>query len=59
MQYDRKFHKLSQFAKSLVATEKDKVKRFVNGLKMTLWKDLLVVELHRYVEALDKALKVE
>ena len=59
MQYDRQFHKLSRFAKSLVATEKDKVKRFVNGLKMSLQKDLSVVELHSHAEALDKALKAE
>ena len=59
MQYDRQFHKLSRFAKSLVTTEKDKVKRFVNGLKMSLQKDLSVVELHSHAEALDKALKAE
>ena len=36
MEYDREFNKLSRFAQSLVATEKDKVKRFLNGLRMSL-----------------------
>ena len=45
MQYDREFHKLSRFAKSLVTTEKDKAKRFVNSLKMSLQKDPSVVDL--------------
>ena len=40
MEYDREFTKLSRFARSLVATEKDRVERFVNGLKMSLQKDL-------------------
>ena len=40
MEYDREFTKLSRFARSLVATEKDKVERFVNGLRMSLQKDL-------------------
>ena len=36
IEYDREFTKLSCFAQSLVATEKDKVKRFVNGLRLSL-----------------------
>ena len=59
MQYDRKFHKLSCFAKSLVATEKDRVKRFLNGLEPAIQKDLAIVDLETHAEALDKALKVE
>ena len=59
MEYDREFTKLSRFACSLVATERDKVERFVNGLKMSLQKDLAMCELSSHTEALDKALKVE
>ena len=43
----------------MVATEKDKVERFVNGLKMSLQKDLALCELPSHAEALDRALKAE
>ena len=59
IQYDREFHKLSHLSKSLVAMEKDRMKRFVNGLKPTIQKDLSILDLAIHVEALDKALKVE
>ena len=59
MQYDRQFHKLSRFAKSLVPTEKDRMKRFVNGLKLTLQKDLALLDLKNHAEALDKAPRLE
>ena len=59
MEYDQKFNKLLRFARSLVATEKDKVKRFLNGLRMSLQKDLSLCELPTHAEALDKALKAE
>ena len=59
MQYDKQFHKLSRFAKSLVPTEKDRMKRFVNGLKLTLQKDLALLDLKTHAEALDKALRLE
>ena len=59
MQYDGAFHKLSRFAKSLITTETDKVKRFVNGLRMSLHKDLSVVDLPSHVVALDKTIKAE
>ena len=59
MEYDREFTKLSRFARSLVATEKDKVERFVNGLKISLQKDLALCELPSYAEALDRALKAK
>ena len=58
MEYDRKFTKLSRFARSLVVTEKDKVERFVNGLRLSL-QDLALCELSSHAEALDKALKAE
>ena len=59
MEYDREFTKLSRFARSLVATEKDKVERFVNGLRLSLQKDVALCELSSHAEALDKALKAE
>ena len=59
MEYDRAFTQLSRFAKSLVATEKDRVEYFVNGLKLSLQKDLALCELTSHAEALDKALRVE
>ena len=59
MQYDREFHKLSRFAKSLVPTEKDRMKRFVHGLKLTIQKDLALLDLKSHAEALDKALRLE
>ena len=59
MQYDRKFHKLSRFAKALVGTEKDRVERFLHGLRPTIQKDLAIVDFATHAEALDKALKME
>ena len=59
MQYDRQFHKLSRFAKSLVSTEKDRVERFLHGLRLTIQKDLVLFEPKNHVEALDKALRLE
>ena len=59
MEYDRAFTQLSRFARSLVATEKDKVERFVHGLKLSLQKDLALCELSSHADALDKALKAE
>ena len=39
--------------------EKDRVERFVTGLKLSLQKDLALCDLSSHAEALDKALKVE
>ena len=59
MDYDKEFNKLSRFAKSLVTNEKDRVERCLNGLKMSLQKDLSLFVLPTHAEALDKALKAE
>ena len=59
MQYDRQFYKLSRFAKGLVSTEKDRVERFLQGLKLTIQKDLVLFEPKSHAEALDKALRLE
>ena len=50
---------MSRFARGLVATEKDRVERFVQGLRMSLQKDLALCELPSHAEALDKDLKAE
>ena len=39
--------------------EKDRVERFLNGLRMSLEKDLSLFMLPTHAEALDKALKAE
>ena len=59
MQYDRKFHKLSRFAKSIVGTEKDRVEQFLHGLRPTIQKDLAIIDFATHADALDKALKIE
>ena len=59
MEYDREFNKLSRFARSLVTVEKDRVERFLNGLRMSLHKDLSLFMLPTHAEALNKALKAE
>ena len=59
MQYDRQFHKLSRFVKSLVSTEKDRVEKFLPGLRLTIQKDLVLVEPKNHAEALDKVLRLE
>ena len=59
MEYDKEFTQLSRFARSLVATEKDRVEHFVHGLRMSLQKDLALCELPSHAEALDKGLKAE
>ena len=59
MEYDKEFNKLSRFARSLVATEKDRVERFLNSLKLSLQKDLSLFALPTHAEAFNKALKAE
>ena len=59
LEYDRQFNKLSRFAEGLISTEKYKVEKFLNGLKMSLLKDVSMLELNTHAEALDKVLKAE
>ena len=40
-------------------TEKDRVERFLHGLRPTIQKDLAIVDFATHAEALDKALKME
>ena len=59
MQYDKQFHKLSRFAKGLVATEEDRMTCFVNGSNWTIQKDLALFDFKSHAEAFDKALELE
>ena len=59
MQYDREFRKLARFAPGLVATEKERVKRFISGLKPIIQKDLSILKFTTCAEILNKALKLE
>ena len=36
MEYDREFRRLAKFAKGLVVIDKDRMKRFINGLRLGL-----------------------
>ena len=58
-QYDAEFHRLAHFGPSLVTTEKDRAKKFINGLKLTIQKDLAICNIETYYEALDKSLRIE
>ena len=59
MLYNRQPRKLARFAPSLVAAEKDRVKRFFNGLRSIMQKDLPTSDFSTCAELLDKALKLE
>ena len=59
MQYNREFRKLAHFAPSLVAMEKDRMKRFLNGLRPIMQKDLSTSKFATYAELLDTTLKLE
>ena len=59
LEYDKEFNKLARFAEGLISSEKYRVEKFVNGLKMSLMKDVSMLELNTHAEALDKVLKAE
>ena len=59
MQYNREFRKLARFAPSLVAAEKDRMKRFLNGLKPIMQKNLFTFDFLTHAELLNKALKLD
>ena len=58
-EYDREFNRLMRFEPGLVSTEKDRMKKFLNGMRFTLQKDLATCEFATYGDLLDKALKIE
>ena len=59
IEYDKEFNKLARFAEGLISSEKYRVEKFLNGLKMSLLKDVSMLELSTHAEALDKVLKAE
>ena len=59
IQYNSVFRKLARFAPGLVATEKDRIKRFYSGLRPIMQKDLSTSKFSTYAELLDTALKLE
>ena len=58
-QYDIKFTQLSRYAAELVRKEADRTKRFVRGLRPEIRSKLVPFQLQNYVQAVEKALKVE
>ena len=59
MQYNSAFRKLARFAPRLVVAEEDRIKRFLNGLRPIMQKDLSTSKFLTYAELLDTALKLE
>ena len=58
-QYYQEFNKLMRFELDQVSTENDRMKKFLNGMKLTLQKNLSTCEVETYGDLLDKALKRE
>ena len=50
---------MARFAPSLVAAENDRMKRFFNGLRPIMHKDLSTSKFLTHAELLDTALKLE
>ena len=59
LEYDKEFNKLARFTDGLISSEKYRVEKFLNDLKMSLLKDVSMLELNTHAEALDKVLKAE
>ncbi|XP_027071984.1 uncharacterized protein [Coffea arabica] len=58
-EYETKFTKLSKFVSELVATERGRVKRFIQGLNLKIQEALAVVQVNTFTEALEKAQRIE
>jgi len=58
-QYDIKFTQLSRYAARLVREEADRTKRFVRGFRPEIRSKLFPFQLQVYIQAMEKALKVE
>ena len=58
-EYETKFTKLSKFASELVATERRRVRRFIQGLNLELQEALAAVQVNTFTEALKKAQRIE
>ena len=58
-QYEAKFTKLSCFAPQLIATEKEKILKFQDGLKSYLKNKISILKLSVYSDVVDRALIAE
>ena len=58
-EYETKFTKLSKFASELVATERRRVRRFIQELNLKIQKALAAVQVNTFTKALEKAQRIE
>ena len=58
-EYETKFTKLSKFASELVATERKRVRRFIQGLNPEIHEALAEVQVNTFTEALEKSQRIE
>ena len=53
-EYEAQFTKLSKFSPDLVATERKRIRRFLQGLNLELHEALAVAQVNTFTEVLDK-----
>ncbi|XP_071933783.1 uncharacterized protein [Coffea arabica] len=58
-EYDIQFTRLSKLAPELVVNEQKCIRQFIQGLNVEIQKDLAVVQIDTFKDALDKAQRVE
>nr|XP_027124207.1 uncharacterized protein LOC113740892 [Coffea arabica] len=58
-EYEGKFTKFSKYALELVATERRRIRRFVQGLNVEIQEGLAAAQISTFPEALEKAQRVE
>ena len=58
-EYETKFTRLSKFASELVATERRRVRRFIQGLNLDIQEALAAAQVNTFTEALEKAQRIE
>ena len=58
-EYDIQFTRLSRYAPHLIAPERLKVERFVNGLRDYLFRSIQIIDATTYADVLDAALRLE
>ena len=58
-QYDQEFNRLMRFGPGQVSTEKDRIKKFRNGMKFSLQTVLATHKFETYSDLLDTALTLE
>ena len=57
--YEERFTKLSRFVPELVAIERRRIRRFIQGLNVEIQEGLAVTQISTFTEALEKAQRVE